>query len=111
MELSCHIDFVYLKGWVWKFGMRLRGVSHPYVAKGHVISGQGKGRWYGSLGPSWERGRPKGTMGLPYMASNGLLLRFFVVVFFFCFFFGKARTFKRVKGSLSSPDEVCSLIW
>ena len=56
----------------------VEGVSHPYVAKGHLISGQGKGRWYGSLGPSWVGGRPKGIMGLPYVASNGLLLRFFL---------------------------------
>ena len=32
---------------------------------------------------------PKGTIGLPYMASNGLI---------FIGFFGKARTFKRAKG-------------
>ena len=86
MELSCHIDFVYLKGWVWNV---VEGVSHSYVAKGHLISGQGKGRWYGSLGPSWEGGRPKGIMGLPYMASNRLIFKGF---------FGKAQTFKRAKG-------------
>ena len=39
MELSCHIDFVYLKGWVWNV---VEGVSHSYVAKGHLISGQVK---------------------------------------------------------------------
>ena len=34
-------------------------------------------------------GRPKGTMGLPYMALNGLIFKGV---------FGKARTFKRAKG-------------
>ena len=41
----------------------------------------------------WDRpgegGRPKGIIDLPYMASNGLILKGFV---------GKARTFKRAKG-------------
>ena len=38
-------------------------------------------------------GSPKGTMGLPYMASNGLMFKGFVFLFF-----SKAQTFKRAKG-------------
>ena len=38
---------------------------------------------------SWDGERSKGTMGLPYMASNGLIFKDF---------FGKAWTFKRAKG-------------
>ena len=37
----------------------------------------------------WDGERPKGTMGLPYMASNGLIFKDF---------FGKAWTFKKAKG-------------
>ena len=41
------------------------------------------------MGPSWEWGSPKAIMGLPYMASNGLIFKDF---------FGKAQTFKKAKG-------------
>ena len=34
-----------------------------------------KGRWDDGLGLSWEGGRPKGIMGLLYMASNGLIFK------------------------------------
>ena len=36
-------------------------------------------------------GNPKGTMGLPYMASNGLIFKGF---------FGKARTLRGLKGGI-----------
>ena len=55
----------------------------------HIWASKGKGRWDGSLEPSWEGERPEGTMDLPYMASNGLIFKGFV---------GKAQTFKRAKG-------------
>ena len=58
-----------------------------------IWASKGKGRWDGSLGLSWEWERPKGTMGLPYMASNGLMFKGFVFLFF-----SKAQTFKRAKG-------------
>ena len=54
-----------------------------------IWASKGKGRWEDSLGLSWEGGRPKGIMGLPYMTSNGLIFRGF---------FRKAWTFKRAKG-------------
>ena len=41
------------------------------------------------MGPSWEWESPKGTIGLPYLASDGLIFRDF---------FGEAQTFKRAKG-------------
>ena len=59
-----------------------------------IWANKGIGRWDGSLGLSWEGGRPKGTMDLSYMASKRLIFK----VFFFFFFFGKAQTFKRAKG-------------
>ena len=46
------------------------------------------GRQYGTV---LGGGRPKGIMGLPYMALNGLIFKGI---------FGKARTVKRAKGSL-----------
>jgi len=55
------------------------------------------------LGPSWERGRPKGIMGLLYMASNGLILRGILV---------KPRPLRGLKGGVwSNLDEVQLLIW
>ena len=55
------------------------------------------------MGPSWERGRPKGIMGLLYMASNGLILRGILV---------KPRPLRGLKGGVwSNLDEVQLLIW
>ena len=54
----------------------VEGVSYPYVAKGHLVSGQVKENEGGKA--VWDcpgRGRPKGIMGLPYMASNGLIFK------------------------------------
>ena len=69
----------------------VEGVGHPYVAKGHLVSGQVKEKEGGMA--VWNRPgrgeRPTGTMDLPYMASNGLIFKDF---------FGKAWTFKRAKG-------------
>ena len=57
-----------------------------------IWASKGKGRWEGSSGLSWEWGRPKGIMGLSYMALNGLIFKIFF------FFFGKVWNFKRAKG-------------
>ena len=70
----------------------VKKVSYPYVAKGHLLSGQVKekkvGRQFGTvLGGE----RPKGIMGLPSTASNGLIFKGS---------FAKAWAFKRAKGSI-----------
>ncbi|SBO33946.1 hypothetical protein ANAPC4_01383 [Anaplasma phagocytophilum] len=77
MGLDCHIDFVsYLEGWYGRLGCSRGSRLSICCQRGSCIwASKGKGRWDGSLGPSWERGRPKGIMGLLYMASNGLILR------------------------------------
>ena len=70
----------------------VKGVSHPYVAKGHLVSGHVKDK-EGAMAV-WDhpgRGEDQGIMGLPYIASNRLIFKGF---------FGKAWTFKRAKGSL-----------
>ena len=89
MGLSCHINFVsYLEGWVWKIGEWSR-LSICCQRASRIWASKGKGRWDGSLKLFWDGERPKGTMGLPYMASNGLIFKDF---------FGKAQTFKKAKG-------------
>ena len=50
---------------------------------------QGKRKVGWQFGTVLGGGRPKGIMGLPYMASNRLIFKGF---------FGKAQTFKRAKG-------------
>ena len=69
----------------------VEGVSHPYIAKGQLVSGQVKEKADGMT--VWDRpGRGdnlKVLMGLPYMALNGLIFKGVL---------GKARTFKRAKG-------------
>jgi len=69
----------------------VEGVSYLYVVKGHLVSGQVKEKVGRQFGTVLGGGRSKGIMGLPYMASNGLILKG-------CFlFFCKAQTFKRAK--------------
>ena len=57
-------------------------VSHPYAAKGHLVSGQVKEK-EGEMAV-WDcpggRGRPKGIIDLPYMALNGLIFKGFFLV-------------------------------
>ena len=67
----------------------VEGVSYLYVVKGHLVSGQVKEKVGRQFGTVLGGGRSKGIMGLPYMASNGLMFKGF---------FGKARTFKRAEG-------------
>ena len=67
----------------------VEGVSYLYVVKGHLVSGQVKEKVGRQFGTVLGGGRSKGIMGLPYMASNGLIFKDF---------FGKAQTFKRAKG-------------
>ena len=67
----------------------VEGVSYLYVVKGHLVSGQVKEKVGRQFGTVLGGGRSKGIMGLPYMASNGLILK--------CIF-GKARTLKSAKG-------------
>ena len=71
----------------------VEGVSHPYVAKGHLVSGQVKEKEGGKA--VWDhpgRGKTQRYYGPPiHVASDGLIFKGF---------FGKALTFKRAKGSL-----------